>query len=118
MDKITLKGMRFYGYHGVYEVEREMGQFFEVDVELYGDFRQAAISDDLADTIDYGAIYETTQHAITTHKYKLLEAVAEHIAGDIMAGHDVSKVCVRVRKKTVPVLGYLDYVEAEITRER
>ena len=41
-DKILLENMMFYGYHGVYEYEREQGQRFYVDVELHLDFSAAA----------------------------------------------------------------------------
>lgn len=118
MDKITLKSMQFYAYHGVYEVEREIGQFFEVDVELFGDLREAAKTDDLANTVDYGSVYETVKHAITNYKFKLLESAAQNIADEVLDKFPIAKICVRVRKKTVPILGYLDYVEAEITRDR
>ena len=53
MDRISLHNMRFYGYHGVYEHEREMGQRFEIDVELSLDLAQAGATDELEDTLDY-----------------------------------------------------------------
>ena len=34
MDKIKIKGIQFHGYHGVYSAEREIGQKYEVDLEL------------------------------------------------------------------------------------
>ncbi len=119
MDKITINNMRFYAYHGVYEVERELGQFFEVDIELYGDFREAGETDNPEKALDYGAVHGTVQNATTSDKFQLLERVAENIANEVLKKYSISKVRVRVRKRTVPILSYLvDYVEAEITRER
>ena len=37
MDKMVLKNMVFYGYHGVAEPEMILGGKFEVDVELFLD---------------------------------------------------------------------------------
>ncbi|MBQ5859916.1 MAG: dihydroneopterin aldolase, partial [Selenomonadales bacterium] len=57
MDKILLRNLMFYGYHGVYEAERELGQKFYLDIELAADLEKAGYSDDLMDTIDYTAVY-------------------------------------------------------------
>jgi dihydroneopterin aldolase len=42
--------MRFHGYHGVLPFEKEDGQPFEVDVELYLSLERASAADDLRDT--------------------------------------------------------------------
>lgn len=33
MDKMVLRGMEYYGYHGVFAEERKLGQRFYVDLE-------------------------------------------------------------------------------------
>lgn len=35
MDKILLKDIKLYGYHGVLEKEREIGQYFYIDIEIF-----------------------------------------------------------------------------------
>ena len=57
MDKILLQNLMFYGYHGVYEAERELGQKFYLDIVLEADLQKAGYSDELMDTIDYTAVY-------------------------------------------------------------
>lgn len=32
MDKMFVNGMRFYGYHGVFEEENRLGQRFNIDL--------------------------------------------------------------------------------------
>ena len=57
-DRIALTGLTVRGRHGVLPAERRDGQDFVVDAVLHLDLRPAAASDDLADTVDYGALAE------------------------------------------------------------
>ena len=50
MDKIVLKNMGFFGYHGNLESENSQGQRFFVDVTILIDLTKAGQSDDLADS--------------------------------------------------------------------
>ena len=52
MGIIKLKNMQFYGYHGVYDHEKELGSPFEVDVEITRSFSKAASSDDVNQTVN------------------------------------------------------------------
>ena len=55
-DRIVLRGITAFGHHGVLEHEQRLGQAFGVDVGLELDLSVAGRSDDLADTVDYGAL--------------------------------------------------------------
>ncbi|MFS8665821.1 MAG: dihydroneopterin aldolase, partial [Limnochordales bacterium] len=112
----SLVNMVFYGYHGAYGAEREMGRRFEVDVDLYTDVRPAAASDSLARTINYVDVYTIVKDIVEGGRYNLLETIAETIAAKILASFAVERVTVRVRKPHAPVGGSLDGVEVEITR--
>ena len=115
MDKITLQNMMFYGYHGVYEHEREMGQRFAVDVEMSLDLTRAGVTDELDDTLDYTAAYEDIRKMVENHKFRLVEALAANIAAALLKGR-VTAVTVRVRKPGAPLPGYLDHMQVEVTR--
>ncbi|HWR38859.1 MAG TPA: dihydroneopterin aldolase [Patescibacteria group bacterium] len=117
-EKILLQNMVFYGFHGVYEFERELGQRFYVDVEMTGDLKKASDEDDLQDTIDYVNVYNRTKDIVENHRYQLLEALAGHIAGVILNLPRVSKVTVRVRKPSVPIAAALDHVQVEVSRSK
>ncbi|MDR3589845.1 MAG: dihydroneopterin aldolase [Negativicutes bacterium] len=114
-DKILLKNMMFYGYHGVYEYEREQGQRFYVDVELELDFAKAAASDDWRDAVDYVGVYNQVKTIFETQRFKLMESLTGHIAETLLQGI-VRQVTVRVRKPGVPLPGQVDYVQIETTR--
>ena len=118
VDVIRLTNMTFYAHHGYYEAERELGQKFEVDIELKYDLRSAAIADDLDKTMDYTAVYNIAKDTFENYKFKLIETVAERIADKILKLPNVSNILIRVRKPHVPLNGLLDHVEIEIFRER
>jgi dihydroneopterin aldolase len=119
VDRIILAGMRFYGYHGVYPEEARLGQSFTVDVELYLDLRAAGQTDDLRKTVDYGKVYATVKRLVEGRPFKLIEALAEHVAAQVLEGFaPVAEVVVRVHKPNAPIPGPLDAVTVEIRRRR
>lgn len=118
MDVIRLQGMAFYAYTGVYEAERELGQRFEVDVEMGVDLKKAAANDDLEATVDYSRVYQAVRSVVEGRTFRLIEALAGSIADRVLADYPVAWVQVRVRKPHVPLGGLLDYVEVELRRER
>ena len=84
--------MQFYGYHGVHDSEKELGGKFEVDLELRTSLQKSIASDNLQDTIDYQAIYETVEHCLQKNKFYLLEALAGHIAKSILTQFNIDSL--------------------------
>jgi dihydroneopterin aldolase len=117
-DRIVLKGMRFSGRHGLTEEERSNPQPFEVDVELLTNLQPAGVDDDIDKTVDYAQVYEICRELVEATNFKLLEAIAEGIAHEILTAMPVAEVGVRVRKLQVPLDGRLDYAGVEIWRTR
>ena len=102
MDRILLEGMVFHGRHGTLPAERELGQPFVVDVELRLDLRPAGLSDDLAQTVDYGQVHRRVREIVEGSPANLTETVAERIATAILGDHPpVEAVRVRVVKPHV-----------------
>ena len=118
-DKIFLKGLAFYGHHGVSPHEKALGQRFIVDVTLECDARPAGLSDDLADAVDYVPAYEIVKAVIEGESRDLIESVAEEIAGRILDALDVSAVSITIKKPEVAIEGsILQYAGLEICRRR
>jgi dihydroneopterin aldolase len=119
-DRILLTGMAFFGRHGVLPAERELGGRFVVDVEAALDLRPAGTSDDLAATLDYAAIYEQVRALVEETHYQLIEALAERIAGDLLARFPLLQgVTVRVHKPGAPIPGAaVVAVAVEVQRRR
>lgn len=118
MDIIRLNNMIFYAHHGYYQAERELGQKFEVDVEMQCDFSQAIQTDSLNDTINYREIFDRVSQIFSSYKFTLLETLADKIAHDILDQFPVQSVKIRVRKPQVHLNGFLDNVEIETYRSR
>jgi len=116
MDKIRLNNIIFYAHHGFYKAERELGQKFEIDIEIGCNLKESALSDDLKKTIDYSKIYMIAQETFSNYKFKLLETVAEKMTGEMLKISGVMDVSIKVRKPHVPMNGLLDFVEIEIYR--
>jgi|SRR5829696_699337 dihydroneopterin aldolase len=101
-DRILLEGMVFYGRHGTVPAERELGQPFVVDVELRLDLRPAGLSDDLAQTVDYGEVHRRARGIVEGPPVNLTETVAERIAAAVLEDHPpVEAVRVKVAKPHV-----------------
>lgn len=103
-DRIELRGLRLVGLVGVLDHERATGQPLEVDLDLSVDLTAAGRSDDLADTVDYGAVCTAVAAAVTAGHVALLEHLATRVADAVLARDDrVVAVEVAVRKLRPPV---------------
>lgn len=104
-DRIELRGIRAVGVHGVLAEEQERPQPFSVDLDLVVDLRAAAASDDVADTVDYGAVARAVVDEVAGPPAALLERLAERIADRVLqlAEGRVESVTVTVHKLRPPV---------------
>lgn len=118
-DRLRLRNMHFYGHHGAFPQEREHGIRFAVDVDLRIDLQLPGMTDNLATTVDYPAIYRLIQRLQSARQFVLFEAMAEQIAGAILDEFPaVLEVTVVARKFNPAVDGPMDAFEVEITRSR
>lgn len=118
MDKIVLTGLAVRGNHGVFDFERRDGQDFIVDVELEFDTSRAAVSDDLDDTVDYGALAQSLAAVIAGEPVNLLEKLVQRLADACLADPRVLAATVTVHKPQAPIpLTFAD-VAVTIRRER
>lgn len=117
MDKIIVKNIKAYGYHGALNEENILGQNFYADVILYKSLQRAGLRDDLNESISYVDVYYDVEEIIKNKKFKLIEALAETIAHTLLVKYSIKKVDVEIRKPGAPINGTFDYVGVEITRE-
>lgn len=117
-DRIQIVGIETYGYHGVLAGEQEQGQPFSVDVELEVDLAAAAESDDLADTVDYGALAERIHAVVEGERWNLIERLAARIARVVLEDARVEVVTVTVHKPQAPIRVPFGDVSVTVQRRR
>ena len=111
--------MMFYGFHGIYEYEREQGQKFYIDVEIEMEDAKAIETDDVKDAVDTAAVYDIVGEAVKNKRYQLLISLSAHIGDKLLAKYPhFDSVTATIRKPSVPISGPIDYVEVETTRTR
>lgn len=119
MDKVVLVGMEFYGYHGCLPTEREQGQRFVVDAELFLELRQAGKSDALQDTVNYADVFEQIRRIVEGEPKQLIEAVAERIAETVLREFPpIQRILLTLHKPEAPIPGKFRDVAVTIERAR
>lgn len=117
-DRISLTGLAVRGFHGVFEHERREGQEFLADIHLEVDARKAAATDDLADTVDYGALAGRAVEIIGGEPADLIETVAERLADAALSFRGVRAVDVELHKPQAPIPHAFRDVSVRIRREQ
>jgi dihydropteroate synthase len=117
-DRIALRGLRARGRHGVFASERRAGQEFVVDAVLEMDTRPAAASDDLARTVDYGALARDLAGVLTGEPVELLETLADRLVRVCLRSPLVANAEVTVHKPAAPIPLAFDDVAVTVRRGR
>ena len=117
-DRLAVRGIRATGHHGVFDFERRDGQSFVVDLVLGLDTRAAAAGDDLAGTVDYGAVVSRVVEAVENDPVDLIETLAQRIADVCLEDPRVEWAEVTVHKPEAPIEATFHDVTLTITRSR
>lgn len=119
MDTIALDGIEVWAHHGVLEHEAELGQRYLVDLTVHVDLRDAAASDDLAATVDYGALATLVARIFGEPRARLVETVTSRVA-DAVLDHDerIAAVDVTVHKPSAPLTVPVRDVRVQLHRTR
>jgi len=117
MDKIHIKDLEVYAFHGVNKEEKNMGQRFLISLELSIDLRAAGLSDDLTKTVNYAELCINIEKEFTKKKFDLIEAAVEALAQYILLNYaSVNSVKILLKKPWAPIGKPIDYVAVEIER--
>ena len=103
-DQIELRGLRLTAVVGLLPEERERAQPLEVDLDVEVDLTAAGLSDDLADSVDYGAICDVVATTVATAQPLLLERLVAVVAEAVLrVDPRIDGVTVQLRKLRPPV---------------
>lgn len=116
---IHMNEMVFYGYHGVHDEERSLGQRFIVSVKLFTNPAKDAAIKQLDDTVDYTKVYEDIREIMESEQFQLLEVCANTLADRLLESYPLlTRVELSIQKPSVPIVGILSSVEVELCRDR
>jgi dihydroneopterin aldolase len=116
-DKISIKGIKGFGFHGVFDFEKRDGQDFFVDLEIEADLTAASLSDNLADSIDYSLLTAIAKEAVEKLQFDLIERLAGFIADTIKENFpSINSIAVTVHKPSAPVQESVTDIAVTITR--
>jgi dihydroneopterin aldolase len=118
MDRITLQGIDVYAHHGIHPAERELGQRFVIDVDLWADFSAAAEHDSLRLALDYTSVHRLICEAAANTSFHLLEALAHHLCLTLLREFPVARVAITVQKPNPPIPNFLGKVSVTLVRDR
>jgi dihydroneopterin aldolase len=117
-ERITLRGLRIYGHHGLGANERRDGQEFVVDLVVWADLAAAARSDAVTDTLDYGELACSAARVVAGPARNLIETVAAEVAERLLAEPRAEQVEVTVHKPAAPIAATFDDVAVTVRRSR
>lgn len=116
-DLISIKGIKGFGYHGVFDFEKRDGQDFFVDINISLNLQEASKSDNLQDSIDYGLLTSIALEEIEGEPVNLIERLAGKIADRILLQFTQAiSVSVTVHKPSAPVSEVVTDIAVTIIR--
>ncbi|MCI8496785.1 MAG: dihydroneopterin aldolase [Clostridiales bacterium] len=119
MDCIQVRGLRVFAYHGVNPEEKEKGQPFELDLDLYADLSGACRTDDLAQTVNYAKVVKAVRAAMQEGPFNLIERAAQVTADRLLEQFPaLCRVDVTLKKPRAPIAADFDYVAVKLCRTR
>ncbi len=119
MDKILIRNLKIFAYHGVHDYEKANGQNFIFDIDAFVDMAEPCESDKVEDTVSYSAIIYQIQKIFTENKYDLLEKAAQTVADGLFDSFDkIQSLRILLKKPEAPIKADFEYVGVEIFRER
>lgn len=119
MEKIIIKGLKLFAYHGVNPEEKVDGQNFVLDITATLNADTAKQSDNVDDTVSYAKIIKTVRAVFTEKSYDLIETAANKVGKAIMETYPrLESVTVLLMKPEAPVKADFEYVAVEETFNR
>lgn len=119
MDKIIIKDLRIFAFHGVNPEEKENGQDFEIDLTAELDLSVPCVTDCVEDTVSYAKIIKTVIAVFTASKYDLLEKAAQSVCDAVLKHYKkIRAVEITLKKPEAPIKADFAYVAVQLRRER
>ncbi len=118
MDKILVRNLKIFAYHGVNLEEKEDGQNFIFDIDAHVDISVPCQSDDVEDTVSYAKIIKETVRIFTCQKDDLLERAVQRVADGLFASFEkIQSLRILLKKPEAQIKADIEFVGLEIFSE-
>ncbi len=111
---ISLNNIVVYGFHGVHQEEKTLGQRFEIDLEYRLANPTFPWKDEERATVSYVNAHKIVSRVCSEKNFNLIETLGNRIIEEMRSLYSVDLIIVRIRKPSVPIQGILDHVEVEV----
>lgn len=119
MDKIIIKNLEIFAFHGVNPEEKRDGQHFLFDIEAGVDIGLPCQTDNVDDTVSYAKMVKTVRRVVQSDKNDLIERVAQRVSDVLFAEYSkIEHLKITLKKPEAPISASFDYVAVEIERDR
>lgn len=116
---IKIENLCVYGFHGVLEEEKRLGQRFYISAEVKTRLHEGILRDSYEDALCYARLCQHIKESVTGEKYDLIEYLAAKIGEEILEREKlVEEVMICVRKPSAPMDFALDGVSVEVSLKR
>lgn len=116
MDYLLLSNMSFFAFHGVNPQESKVGNTFIVDLKIGGDFKQACISDNIEEALNYAEVYQTVKKVMDV-PCNLIEHLAENICTALKKDFKkIESIELKVTKINPPIIGQMESASIILNR--
>jgi len=118
-DRIILRDLGFYGFHGFFAEEERLGQRFFVDLECGVDLTAPGETDAIGHTVSYADIYDVVKATFEGQRTKLIESLGQNIVTALFARFDdINWIIIRIRKPEAPIAMVRGEAAVELHRVR
>ncbi len=119
MDKIIVKNLKLFAYHGVNPEEKEDGQNFIMDITADVDLSVPCLTDNVEDTVSYAKIIKEARRVFLLQKDDLIERAARRVAEALLISFEkIQRVTILLKKPEAPIKADFEYVAVEISLGR
>lgn len=119
MNRIIVKNLKIFAYHGVHDFEKKDGQDFFIDAVVEFPKPEKPINDNIDNVVSYSKIIEVIKRSVTEKSYDLIETVADRVASELLFFFgEIISAEVTVKKPNAPIKEEFDYVAVQISKKR
>lgn len=90
-DFIKITGLKIFAHHGVLAEEKERGQDFYINANLYYDMNKPGKTDDLQYALNYADVCAYMTDIFTSQIFDLIEAAADYLCKNLLIHYPIIK---------------------------